>query len=678
MLEKFTSRLRSDGSECFMPTLTVVCMGVWVAIRCIFDALDEDDDSLAVGLLFLTILFCKVWASVRSEQARGYEVILLPSALLWAAWMAHRGVHFFIWWLPAILIVTVLAAPQLLLSLLSISIMLISVVLVLQYPITETWGVIAATIIVILIVSFYRLENQKFNQALRLKIKNMRIVDDAARVLYAEINPHGEVTTGSELLFSETGLSDRSDTLHLRDLIHSSDHALVMRTSHNAMQLAAGVISTSAACDCRLLDQDGGTSWMHAQFVRKQGGDLGLIVAFISIDERLRAEEALRESQRKLASQALELSAQFDAAKVTLHARQEVERLAQYDLRSPLKSIEATASLLRKGRVMSSKEDHLLTSIEHTAARALSMVTMSLDLYRMEEGTFQFVPETIDLVAIGRSVIAEFVHHARSKSVRLEFNSAASGLKATGSPVLTASIIENLVRNAIEAAPEHSVVTLAPYQGERVGMLIHNEGEVNESIRDEFFEKYATHGKRGGLGLGTYSARLIARAQGGDLTMTSSAQNGTLLLLKLKRAFVESDADAGVRPVPDSFGPSLPGNLIELPVTMESETPQSSLDMLVVEDDDQNWMLLLSWLPKHVGARRAINGREAVDALTMRRPDLVIMDLEMPVMGGFEALHRIREMQYAAGEEPSIIYAFTGYDDQDTVKKFEVQASTEF
>lgn len=152
--------------------------------------------------------------------------------------------------------------------------------------------------------------------------------------------------------------------------------------------------------------------------------------------------------------------------------------------------------------------------------------------------------------------------------------------------------------------------------------------------------------------------------------MTSSAQNGTLLVLKLKRVAAESsNANVGMRSAPNTFGPSLPGNLIELPVSMKSEKFQPSLDMLVVEDDDHNWMLLLSWLPKYVGARRAINGREAVDALTMRRPDLVIMDLEMPVMNGFEAIHRIREMQASASEEPSVIYAFTGYDDQETTKR---------
>lgn len=213
---------------------------------------------------------------------------------------------------------------------------------------------------------------------------------------------------------------------------------------------------------------------------------------------------------------------------------------------------------------------------------------------------------------------------------------------------------------------------MALYQGARVGLLIHNEGVVHESIRKEFFEKYATHGKRGGLGLGTYSARLIARAQGGDLTMTTSMERGTLLMLKLNREKTDSKRDKDNRPNLNSFGPSLPANLVDVQFSPASDSKPTPIELLVVEDDDYNWMLLLSWLPNHVGARRAINGREAIEALTLRRPDIVIMDLEMPIMNGFEALSRIREMQSSASEESSIIYAFTGYDDIETMEKIKI------
>lgn len=669
LFAKFIRRISLARPENSILSSIIGCVGLWVAARCVVDASKNDEISLIVSLIFLFFIFWRGWIVTSDKIARFNELILLPPTLIWVTWMAYRGVDLFMWWLPGILLIVLLSSSQLVLSLLSISIMLISITLALAPPVTDVWNVIVATSAVVSLVAVYRLARDRNDEAFRLQRHNLELISDAARLMHAEVNEHAELVSASTWLFREIGLSSRPETLNLRDLVHPSDHRIVTKTSRNAIDMAAIRFAANTSCDCRLLRRDGNTFWVHAQFVRTNCKPPTALVSFVMIDDRVRAEEALRESQRKLASQERELSVQFDAAKTTLHARQEVERLAQHDLRSPLKSIEAAAALLRKGRVLSTREEHLLSSIENTAARALSMVTMSLDLYRMEEGTFRFVPETIDLVTIGRSVIAELGHHARSKNLRLEFDAATAGLKAIGNHLLTTSVVENLVRNALEAAPEYSVVTLGLYQGARVGLLIHNDGEVSELVRDDFFEKYVTHGKQGGLGLGTYSARLIARAQGGDLTMTSSAENGTLLVLKLRRVATEASAHTSLRSQLQAFGPSLPGTLIELPLAADSAESSPSIDILVVEDDDHNWMLLLSWLPKHVGARRSINGREAVDALAVRRPDLVIMDLEMPIMSGFEALHRIREMQSSAGEEPSIIYAFTGYDDTDTVSK---------
>jgi len=62
---------------------------------------------------------------------------------------------------------------------------------------------------------------------------------------------------------------------------------------------------------------------------------------------------------------------------------------------------------------------------------------------------------------------------------------------------------------------------------------IHNQGAVPESIRDRFFERYVTYGKQYGTGLGTYSAMLIARAHGGNISFTTSREEGTHLLVTL-------------------------------------------------------------------------------------------------------------------------------------------------
>ncbi|UST53411.1 response regulator [Comamonadaceae bacterium OTU4NAUVB1] len=671
MFPKSIEKRNSSRLESLASASVLACLGTWVLARCLLDMSKGDHASFAVGLAFVLLL---AWTSreiLRDRKSQHHQLILLPASLLWAAWMAHRGVDFFHWLEPSILLIAIFSSRKLVLPLMAIGLMLIFSMILLVNPSLHTCGMIASATIIAAMILLFRQRMEWSEATLRSRSRHLELTCQAVNILHVEIDTSLQVTGGSASLLEGATPSTTDGSLQLRDLAHPNDHNLLMGAVRNAMELNGSSLTGTIGCDCRLIFPGGEVAWMHASFARKDADDPGMIVAFVRIDGRLRIESALRETQRKLASQALELSAQFEATKAALHARQEMERIAQHDLRAPLKSIQATASLLHRSRMLSGKEDQLLTSIEQTAGRALAMVTMSLDLYRMEDGTFRFVPETIDLVGIGRSVISEFDHHARSKGVRLQFNASENTLKAIGNPMLTASIVENLVRNAIEAAPEHGAVTLGLYQGTRAGLLIHNDGEVDASVREDFFEKYATHGKRGGLGLGTYSARLIARAQGGDLTMTSSAEKGTLLLLKLGRSHAGSAPGALVAEVDarTSFGPSLPGHLIDLPLSTGSSTSPPPIDLLVVEDDDHNWLILSNWLPGHVAARRAINGREAIEALIVKKPDLVVMDIEMPIMGGFEALHRIREMQSSAGEAPSIVYAFTGYDDQETMRR---------
>jgi signal transduction histidine kinase len=89
-----------------------------------------------------------------------------------------------------------------------------------------------------------------------------------------------------------------------------------------------------------------------------------------------------------------------------------------------------------------------------------------------------------------------------------------------GESLLCYSMFTNAFKNAAEAAPPDGTirVDVAPGPG-GVRVTIDNEGEVPPAMRDRFFDKYATAGKPGGLGLGTYSIRLMAEVQGGDAAM---------------------------------------------------------------------------------------------------------------------------------------------------------------
>ena len=98
-----------------------------------------------------------------------------------------------------------------------------------------------------------------------------------------------------------------------------------------------------------------------------------------------------------------------------------------------------------------------------------------------------------------------------------------------GEKWLLYSMMSNLFKNAVEASTRKEKITIAMKHGETHSVSIHNQGSVPEEIRDTFFDKYATAGKSGGTGIGTYSARLISETLGGQIALDTSEENRTTI-----------------------------------------------------------------------------------------------------------------------------------------------------
>jgi signal transduction histidine kinase/CheY-like chemotaxis protein len=385
-----------------------------------------------------------------------------------------------------------------------------------------------------------------------------------------------------------------------------------------------GGVRRHVPSDYRLTGADGRTVWVHVEGLFLHGADgraERYIAAIYDVSEMHRREEELRDAIR---------------------AREEVERIARHDLKTPLNSIVAVPRLLRERRTLDAREEELLGMVEGASYRMLDMVNLSIDLYHMERGDYRFSPRSVDLAALVETVWREVRAHADTKRLQLRVRGERAAALAWGEPLLCYSILANLLKNAVEASPDGGTVgvTLAR-RGERVALEVHNDGVVPPSVRGRFFEKYATHGKAGGAGLGTYSARLMSRVQRGELEMRTGEGAGTALALTLPAAPAEA---AG-----------------ELP----------ALRVLVVDDDELNIMFMRSSLPAPLVVDAAINGRAALEAARAHPPDLVFMDLEMPVMDGFQALAELRRLEAQAGRRRCPVIAFSSFDDDATRRRCE-------
>lgn len=412
----------------------------------------------------------------------------------------------------------------------------------------------------------------------------------------------------------------------------------------------------------RLRRVDGSYIWIHAEGIAQvdeTGRTRRFITSYLDVTAFHEQEEALRASRDQVAAQAALLERQNEALKENVRLREEVERIGRHDLKTPLNSIVAVPRLLREERQLGKEADELLGIVERAGYRILSMVNLSLDLYKMEQGGYVFRPDAVDLADLVDKVIADVRMHAASKQVVLGLG-AMDAPYAWAEELLCYSLVANLMKNAVEASPVGKAVTVSAQAGAdgTVLLRIHNVGAVPPAVRASFFQKYMTAGKASGTGLGTYSARLMARVQDGDIAMETSDEAGTTLTVRLRAA------PAGAVPATARHAAERSG--LE-PQRIAAMAPRR---VLLVDDDEYNLLIVRRFLPSPpFTVDTAINGRVALAAAELQWPDVVFMDLDMPVMGGMEAVGRLRELERATLARRCTMVALSSHEDEETRRR---------
>jgi len=209
-------------------------------------------------------------------------------------------------------------------------------------------------------------------------------------------------------------------------------------------------------------------------------------------------------------------------------------------LKNPLGAILTLPEVIAESGNLDADQLEMLRIIEESALRMLDMINLSLDLFKMEQGIYDFQPEPVNVVSVCERIRSEMRSLSRSLEQEIAIHAENGELQVLGEELLCYSMLANLVKNAMEASPRGSAITVRLQAFEdRAEVSVHNPAPVPPEVRDRFFEKYATAGKKGGTGLGAYSARLIAETHGGEIGFTTCEQAGTTVFVRLPRRQVE-------------------------------------------------------------------------------------------------------------------------------------------
>ena len=218
--------------------------------------------------------------------------------------------------------------------------------------------------------------------------------------------------------------------------------------------------------------------------------------------------------------------------------REDVEMIMRHDLKNPLSFIMSAPELIMMTEDLSEQSVKILKQIEASGQKLLTMINHSLDTFKMERGMYNLNPVKVNLLMLFRRIINEQQGHL-NKQIHIlmildgEPVRGSDVFEVSGEELLCYTLFSNLLNNALEASPygEDIVITMESLLPKRI--TIQNQGVVPEEIRDVFFEKYSTSGKKSGTGLGTYSAALITETLEGNIQMETSEASGTSIVVNL-------------------------------------------------------------------------------------------------------------------------------------------------
>lgn len=413
------------------------------------------------------------------------------------------------------------------------------------------------------------------------------------------------------------------------DIVHPDDVALLAETAREMFKKRKKIHVTY-----RIIHKEGHIVWVEefGEPILKEGEIEFIGGIFIDITERKQTENILKEKE---------------IAQAASKAKSEFLANMSHEIRTPLNGIIGFTDLLMSTQLEDIQKQYMQT-INQSANLLMEVISNILDFSKIESGKLELNIEKYNLIELAHQVIGLVQHESKNKNLALELSIDPQVPSMVYIDYIRLKqILVNLLSNAIKFTEqgqidfrvqtikksEHKVMLRLSVKDTGIGIRKDNQEKIFEAFSQE---DLSTTKKFGGTGLGLSISNQLLNLMGSQLQLISNPGQGSEFFFDIELEMVDQH--------------EVESEVIESEVIdIQTEQPiTAAITILIAEDNKINMLLaktLVRQILHQVEIIEAENGQEAVEKFSNHKVDLVLMDVQMPVMNGYEATQKIRTIQ---------------------------------
>jgi len=356
-------------------------------------------------------------------------------------------------------------------------------------------------------------------------------------------------------------------------------------------------------------------------------------------------------TEQIVSNRTAELLIAKDAAESANQAKTQFLSNISHELRTPLNGILGFSQLINKKTYLSPEDKKHLGIISHCGNHLLSMINEILDISKIESKKITIKNTAFDFNLFIEEIIAIFQLKAKDKGLTFSVESPSIAIPVIGDANRLNQIICNLLANAIKFTSTGGITLKISHDNETLKIIITDTGcGINKTDQKKIFFPFTqidnNNFSEEGIGLGLAICTELTKLMEGTISVSSIINQGSTFTVSIPFPFAVSITDKAVY------------------ATQAIQAPLPDKFHILIADDNEINLIILSFMLENLNCTfdTAMNGAEALNLLCTKNYQLALIDLNMPVMNGFELIKSIRDKRITTP-----IIAISAYADTNKI-----------